>query len=679
MKYIFLLYLFLFHIFLLANNIERESELLVYETAKDTDALLTHTQTLKFEENVPIKESLAAIFIDPTKSFQTIVGFGGALTDASAETFYKLPEEKQKEFINAYYSQEQGIGYSLGRTNINSCDFSTESYTYVEENDTALSTFNIAVDKRYKIPFIKEAIAKAGKLAFYVSPWSPPAWMKTNNNMLKGGELKEEYAASWANYYVRFIHEYEKEGIPIWGVTIQNEPASIQRWESCIYTAEQERDFIKHHLGPAMHKAGFADKKIIAWDHNRGLMFHRAATIYNDPDAAKYVWGIGIHWYTGNHFENVTVTKEAFPDKEIIFTEGCVEAFREARLNDWKLGERYGRSIINDLNGGVVAWTDWNILLDEKGGPNHVENYCLAPIHGNTVTGELIYTNSYYYIGHFSKFIRPGAKRISSSKTSDALLATAFMNEDKSIVVVVQNPTEKEYPFDIWLNNKAARTTVKANSIYSFVIRNAETEKAQQKYSNHYYKRLKDFAAEEPVKQTDIVFMGNSITEGAKNWNALLGIKNARNRGISGDTSEGMIDRIYEILPNKPSKIFILIGVNDISRGIHQDTVISNILKLTREVKRLSPETQVFLQSILPVNKTLNTYKTLNDNLVKKIKYINKNLEKTAKKEQAVFLNLYPEFVYPKTDTLKKEFTTDGLHLNNAGYENWASILKKHI
>lgn len=442
----------------------------VYETAKDTDLRLTRTGSLLFTGNVPIKESFATVFIEPTKSFQTILGFGGAFTDSSAETFYKLPTLAQEEFITAYFDKEQGIGYSLGRTTINSSDFSRESYTYVKEGDTSLKTFDISVDKRYKIPFIKKAISKTGGLLMYGSPWSPPAWMKTNNNMLKGGELKEEFAAAWAQYYVKFLKAYEKEGIPMWGISVQNEPASVQRWESCIYTAERERDFIKNHLGPTMHKAGLADKKIIAWDHNRGLMFQRASTIYNDPEASKYVWGIGIHWYTGNHFENVAITNEAYPDKHIIFTEGCNEAFKETRLNDWKLGERYGISIINDLNGGVCGWTDWNILLDEKGGPNHVGNYCFAPLHGNTQTGELIYTNSYYYIGHFSKFIRPGAKRIASSTTSDALLVTAFQNKDNSIVLVVLNSGEKELPFNIWLNSKAAQTTVKPHSIYTFII-----------------------------------------------------------------------------------------------------------------------------------------------------------------------------------------------------------------
>lgn len=237
-------------------SLNSRQKVTVYETAKDTTTRLTNTLSLTFVEKIPIKESVAAIFIDTTKTFQTIVGFGGAFTDASAETFYKLPRKMQQEFINAYYDKGKGIGYSIGRVPINSCDFSSSSYTYVKENDVSLSSFDISVDKRYKIPFIKEALTQAGTLIMYGTPWSPPAWMKTNNNMLRGGKLKDEYASVWAKYYVKFIDAYEKEGIPMWGISVQNEPASVQRWESCIYTAEQERDFIKKHLGPTMWQAG---------------------------------------------------------------------------------------------------------------------------------------------------------------------------------------------------------------------------------------------------------------------------------------------------------------------------------------------------------------------------------------------------------------------------------------
>jgi glucosylceramidase len=448
----------------------------VYTTADQTDLRLTQNEILDFEDlNQPF-ETEPCVFIDPTQTFQTMVGIGAALTDASAETFAKLPVNKQEEFLTAYFDKEKGIGYTLSRTNINSCDFSSGSYTYVEDHDEELKTFNIAPDEQYKIPFIKRAIAAAGgDLPLYVSPWSPPAWMKDNNNMLLGGKLLSKYRQAWANYYIKFIEEYEKRGMPVWGLTVQNEPMAKQRWESCIYSAEEERDFIKEFLGPTLHKAGMQDKKLIAWDHNRDQIYQRASVILNDKDAAKYVWGIGFHWYetwtkSDMLFDNLKKVNEAFPDKHLIFTEGCQEKFDITKVNDWSLGEKYGYSMIHDFNSGTAAWTDWNILLDETGGPNHVGNFCFAPVHADTKTGELIYTNAYYYLGHFSKFIRPGAKRIITSASRDILQSTGFINTDGSLVVVVMNTTDEELPYALWINGKAAKTNSQAHSISTFII-----------------------------------------------------------------------------------------------------------------------------------------------------------------------------------------------------------------
>ena len=270
----------------------------VYTTAHSTNLKLTLTDSLKFEGFKQPLETDASIIVDVTKEFQTFLGIGAALTDASAETFYKLTEANQAKFLEAYYNQEKGIGYSLGRTIIHSCDFSTSSYTYIEEGDKELTTFNIDHDKKYRLPFTKKAIeAAGGKLTMYASPWSPPAFMKSNNDMLKGGKLLPEFYQPWANYYAKFIKAYEAEGIPIWGLTIQNEPMAVQRWESCIYTAEEERDFLKNYLGPTLEKEGLGDKNIIVWDHNRDLISNRANTIFEDPEASKYAWGIGFHWY----------------------------------------------------------------------------------------------------------------------------------------------------------------------------------------------------------------------------------------------------------------------------------------------------------------------------------------------------------------------------------------------
>lgn len=448
----------------------------VYTTAQNTGYRLSQTTTLNFKASTQPVETQTCIFVDPDKKFQTLLGIGGALTDASAETFAKMSKTQQQELLNAYYNPQKGIGYTLARTSIGSCDFSGESYSYVGDNDVTLKTFNVDHDKQFRIPLIKGAIAAAGgKLPIYVSPWSPPAWMKDNNSLLRGGKLLPKYRQVWADHYIKFIKTYEALNIPIWGLSVQNEPMAVQTWESCIFTAEDERDFIKQYLGPTLVKQGMASKKLIAWDHNRDLLYQRASTVLEDPEAAKYVWGIGYHWYetwTGGamRFDNEKLVAEAYPNKNLIFTEGCIENFQLSKVNDWWLGERYGNSIINDFNNGTVAWTDWNILLDEKGGPNHVSNFCYAPVHFNAQTKELIYTNMYYYLGHFSKFIRPGAKRIISSSSRDLLQTTAFQNTDGSIAVVVMNQSDKKMPYSLWIKGKTAETESLPHSISTLLL-----------------------------------------------------------------------------------------------------------------------------------------------------------------------------------------------------------------
>jgi len=288
--------------------------------------------------------------------------------------------------------------------------------------------------------------------------------------MMHGGKLLPQYRQSWANYIAKFIHTYESMGIPIWGLTVQNEPMAVQKWESCIFTAAEERDFIKGYLGPTLRKEGLENKKLIAWDHNRDLLYQRVSTLLSDPEAAQYIWGFGFHWYetwTGSsmQFENVKRTKESFPETNLLFTEGCIESFNPKRIHDWTLGEVYGRSLINDFNNGASGWTDWNILLDQKGGPNHVGNFCFAPIHADTQTGKLIYTNIYYYLGHFSKYVRPGAKRIASLSNRDQLLTTAFVNTDGKLAVIVMNPSDKEIKYYLWIGTKSSLANSLPHSI----------------------------------------------------------------------------------------------------------------------------------------------------------------------------------------------------------------------
>ena len=447
----------------------------IYTTADSTDLRLTLSDKLTFQKGVQPLETEICVFVNPNKIYQTFLGIGGAITDASAEVFAKLPSDKQQELLNAYYDKEKGIGYTLARTNIHSCDFSSESYTYISEGDTNLSSFNIEHDKKYRIPLIKKAIeAAGGSLTLFASPWSPPAFMKNNNNMLHGGKLLPEFYQSWAKYFTKFIKAYEQQGVPVWGITIQNEPMATQTWESCIFTAEEERDFLKNFLGPTMENEGLADKKIIVWDHNRDLMNHRADVIFSDPDASKYAWGMGFHWYESwsggeEMYNNVRKVKESYPDKNLLFTEGCAESFRPDGYQTWKNAERYGRSMINDFNNGTVGWTDWNILLDENGGPNHVGNFCFAPVHAITATGELIYTPSYYYLGHFSKFISPGAKRVSTACSRSQLLSTSFINENGKMVTVVMNQSGKKINYKLYVGMDKVDVVIPSRAIQTLV------------------------------------------------------------------------------------------------------------------------------------------------------------------------------------------------------------------
>jgi len=296
------------------------------------------------------------------------------------------------------------------------------------------------------IPFIKAALKKASvPIHIMASPWSPPPWMKTNNQMNHGGKLKEKYQDTWAEYYCKYIDFYEKDGIPIWGISVQNEPEAVQTWDSCIYSGEEERDFIKKFLGPALEKNKYLDKKLVIWDHNRDVMVKRSRAVLSDPDAAKYVWGTGFHWYNGDHFDEVQKVHDEFPDKELIFTEGCQE--EGPHLGSWDLGERYATSIINDLNRWTVAWIDWNLLLDERGGPNHVGNYCSAPIIVNTKTQELLFQSSYYYLGHFSRFFSRGDKIVETENTTDTLLALSAIDKNQKTTTTIMNKEDYSVAF----------------------------------------------------------------------------------------------------------------------------------------------------------------------------------------------------------------------------------------
>ena len=415
----------------------------VYLTSKESKARIK-----KIPESELLHDSKSesrSIKVDKNLTRQSILGFGGAFTESSASIYDQLDPDKKNEIIQAYFG-DSGNQYNMGRTHINSCDFSLGNYALCDQEDRKLTDFSIERDKKMLIPFIKDALKRASSpILLMATPWSPPPWMKTNDQMNNGGKLRKEFQDTWAEYYCKYIEYYERDGVPIWGISVQNEPEAVQTWDSCIYTGEEERDFIKNFLGPALKNNKYLDKKLIIWDHNRDEMVERSRAVLSDPDAAKYVWGTGFHWYNGDHFDEVQKVHDEFPDKELIFTEGCQEG--GPHNGSWDLGERYATSIINDLNRYTVAWIDWNLLLDERGGPNHVGNYCSAPIIVNTKTQELLYQSSYFYLGHFSRFFSRGDKIIECENTSNQLLSLSGINKKGRLTTTIMNKEEDSIPF----------------------------------------------------------------------------------------------------------------------------------------------------------------------------------------------------------------------------------------
>lgn len=401
--------------------------------------------------------------------YQTIDGFGGAFTEASAVTLQKMRPEQQEQVLRSYFDPEEGLGYSFCRTHINSCDFSLENYTYDDTpGDISLSEFSIERDTKTLIPMIKRAKAYAPEMKLFASPWSPPGWMKDTGKMNAGGKLLPQYYDVWARYLAKYILAYKEQGITIWGITMQNEAFAKVPWDSCLYSAEEERDFIKNHLGPAFKNAGLEDVKIMFWDNNRERVLERAEVVFSDPGASAYADGIAVHWYSGDHFNALSMVHELYPDKAIRFTEGCVPF--DPTFSKVSTGELYAHDIIGCLNNWVSSWTDWNLILDEKGGPNHLENWCDAPVIYDTNTKKIVLESSYYYLAHFSRYIKPGAIRAGSTCFTDKLEVLAAINPDGQRVCVVLNRNGEDLEFILRYHGQGVALTSPAHSIMTLLV-----------------------------------------------------------------------------------------------------------------------------------------------------------------------------------------------------------------
>ena len=416
----------------------------------------------KFERVERAEMNLIKVY--PKEKKQKILGIGGALTEAAAYTWSMMSQGKKNQLIDLYFGAN-GNQYNLCRTHIQSCDFSLGNYAYVKDNDVDLKTFSIDRDRKYLIPFIKEVLEANGEINLLASPWSPPGFMKNNGEMNHGGKLKKEFYDIWAKLIVKYIQAYAKEGIKVGRLTIQNEPMAIQQWDSCLFTGEDEKQFACGYLRKRLDEAGLQSVKLNVWDHNKDMILERTNDIFYDKQAFDSIAGIAFHWYSGDHFEALQEVRDKYPNKELIFTEGCVEYSRFSSDSQIDNAEMYAHEMIGDFKAGINGFIDWNIILDEQGGPNHDKNYCDAPVMCDTNNDTIDIRSSYYYIGHFSRFIRPGARRMLVSGFTDKLEYVGFLNPDNEIILIIMNKTDKPQNFNIFCEGKLCRIQLEAHSI----------------------------------------------------------------------------------------------------------------------------------------------------------------------------------------------------------------------
>lgn len=403
------------------------------------------------------------INIIPEVKYQKIEGFGGAFTEAAAVTWNKLGDENKQKVLELYFDTENGAAYNLGRVHMNSCDFSLGNYSCVNEGDETLESFNIERDKQAVVPMIKEAM-KYNDIDIMVSPWSPPPYMKTNGQMNEGGKLKKEYYELWSQFYVKFIEKYRAEGISVNRITVQNEPKAVQTWDSCVYTADEEAELVKNYLGEKMKNIGVG---ILFWDHNKERIYDRSKPMMDI--AADLTEGAAFHWYSGDHFEQLEIFHKLYPEKKLFFSEGCYE-YSLGKSDTTAIGEKYAHDMIGNFNNYCNGFYDWNLLLNKDGGPNHVGNFCDAPIMADTINDKLIIHDSYYYIKHFSKFVKRGAARIASSKFTDKLDTVSFENPDGSIVTVVLNSSDECFNIFFRINGEVVSANVEPHSIATYIF-----------------------------------------------------------------------------------------------------------------------------------------------------------------------------------------------------------------
>lgn len=444
--------------------------------AKRITTVFTQAQKKTVQKQIPFHKEekgveFSVVNIYPEITYQTFDGFGGALTEAAGYVLSRMDRETSRAVVEAYYG-ENGIGYTFGRVPLDSCDFALGNYAAAEDKaDKNFEAFSLARDEQYIQPLIRQVKQSMGgrELVLMLTPWSPPGYMKDTGIKNRGGKLLPECYGDWARYICRYIREYEKRGIAVRYLSIQNEPFAATPWDSCQYSAEEEKIFLRDYLAPQMQAEHLDHVGILIWDHNKERIYERSRDTI-DADTDRLVEGVAFHWYTGDHFDALRLTHEQFPDKKLIHSEGCVEFSKFGKGDHLLHAQKYAHDIIGNLNAGMTAYIDWNIVLDEKGGPNHVENFCSAPVMCNPQTGEVEYRLTFDYIGHFSKYIRPGAKRAAHSCYTPELEMTSFVNADGEIVAVLLNKGNNQLPVCVRVGGSNADLELEPQSITTLVI-----------------------------------------------------------------------------------------------------------------------------------------------------------------------------------------------------------------
>ena len=453
---------------------QNEKKVKVFSSEKSSiKEMFVQKESVALVPDVETENLLINVY--PQMIYQEVLGFGGSFTETSAYNFAQVSDDVKLKLAEAYFDKVKGIGINFCRTHIHSSDFSLAQYNYTKEGDVELKTFTIEQDRKYIIPMIKAAQKFTNDLLLFASPWSPPGWMKDSGKMIQGGKLLPEHYDTWARYMTRYFEEYKKEGIEFFGVTVQNEAKAIQTWESCVYSGTEEAVFAVKNLRPNLDKSGFKDVKIMIWDHNKERIFDRAIESFAVPGAKEAIWGVGFHWYSGEHFDALRMTHEMFPDKPLLLTEFCRGASAASAtpvpFASWDDVEAYANEIIGDFNNYMAASIDWNMVVDLEGGPYHDRTGgCKAQIVVNKEKNSFSLEPTFYAVGHFSKFVKRGAKRIGHSSYNDNLKVTSFQNPDGEVVVVVLNKGEQAMKPKLRIYDCTAQLDIPAKSLTTLIV-----------------------------------------------------------------------------------------------------------------------------------------------------------------------------------------------------------------